>query len=562
MGQFLIILRYKLQAGLKRVFRLRFDAITRDFASVVVLSGFAIGIFFFGRFITSYLIYDAKIGLFLFHRFASMILFVFFLAINLGNLVVAYSTLYKSEEVGFLFTLPISSEKIFIVKFLDNFFHSSSTLFLIGLAVLAGYGSVFELSWTTYVLILLGLILPFMLLAAGIAVIILLGFMKLAARISLRRLIAGLLLLYLVFVFAFFRIMNPVRLTEQVMKFYPNVNEYFSQFDPKIVTYLPNHWVADSLLFLVRGELDGAIPYIQLLVLSMFASLITCGLLAYRLYYPTWLSSRELRLTGRGNRRFAFRLLDFQSPSPLQVQTEVLLKKDFWQFFREPSQWVHLLIMIFLVVVFIVSISNVELKMSIPFLQTVSYVLVMIFNGFLVASIALRFVFPAISMEGQSFWSIRTSPIRMGKIYWLKFLVSFVLVLIVAELLSVFSNYPLHRYGPLLITAVASSFCLTLGLVALTLGAGGLFANYREKNAIRVASSPGASLTFLIGLAFLSVIVITLFIPLHQYFEFLILKRGFLATALNPALLVIFGISIVVFCISSFLGLHSLHKDF
>ena len=32
---------------------------------------------------------------------------------------------------------------------------------------------------------------------------------------------------------------------------------------------------------------------------------------------------------------------------------ESILKREFWLFFREPSQWMHLLVMLFLITIFI-----------------------------------------------------------------------------------------------------------------------------------------------------------------------------------------------------------------
>src|SRR3990172_775795 len=157
MEQLLTVLGYKLWAAMKGVFGFRRSEVTREVASFLVLAGFSVAIFFFARFITSYLINEAHIGLFLFHRFLSMVLFVFFLAVNLGNMIVAYSTLYKSDEVDFLLSQPISFEKVFIIKFLDNFFRSSTTLFLVGTSVLAGYGSVFGMHWTFYLFVMAGL---------------------------------------------------------------------------------------------------------------------------------------------------------------------------------------------------------------------------------------------------------------------------------------------------------------------------------------------------------------------------------------------------------------------
>jgi ABC-2 type transport system permease protein len=562
MQQFLVIMRFKLWAAMKRVFGLRREVVTRELASFLVLAGFSVAVFFFARFVTSYLLNDAHIGLFLFHRFLSMVLFVFFLTINLGNMIVAYSTLYKSDEVGFLLAHPISFEKIFIIKFLDNFFHSSSTLFIVAISVLAGYGSVFSMPITFYLFVMLAMVLPFMLLAAALAVTFLLGLMKLATKMNVRRLIMILLIGYLSAVYLYFRLTNPMLLTEQVMKSYPDVNQYFSQFDPGFVAYLPNHWFANSLYFLVHGDTVTAISYVAVLLLATLGSLLLCLLVALRLYYPTWANARQLLFRKPSSTSTPARFLSFQTPSFLESQIEVLLKKEFWQFFREPSQWLHLLIVFFLIVVFVTSIVTLKLRMTIPFLQTVSYLIVMTFNGFLIASVALRFIFPAISLEGQAFWSIRTAPIDLKKVYWLKFLVGLVFVLAVAESLSFLSNFPLRRHGPLLLGTLGGALALSIGLVALNLGAGAYFADYREKNAIRVASSQGASLTFLLNIGFLMVPVLLLFIPIHRYFEHIILGRVYVGWPLYVAVSVVFAISVLIAGMASFVGLRSFERDF
>jgi ABC-2 type transport system permease protein len=305
-----------------------------------------------------------------------------------------------------------------------------------------------------------------------------------------------------------------------------------------------------------------AISYVAVLILATLGSLLLCFLAALRLYYPTWVNARQLVFQKPSPTSTRARLFAFQTPSFLDSQIEVLLKKEFWQFFREPSQWLHLLVVFFLIVVFVTSIVTLKLKMTIPFLQTVSYLIVMTFNGFLIASVALRFIFPAISLEGQAFWSIRSAPIDLRKVYWLKFLIGLVFVLIVAESLSFLSNYPLREHSPLLLGTLGGSLALSIGLVALNLGAGAYFADYREKNAIRVASSQGASLTFLLNIGFLMVPILLLFIPIHRYFEHIILGRAYLEWPLHVALALVFAISVLIAVMASFVGLRSFDRDF
>ncbi len=52
-----------------------------------------------------------------------------------------------------------------------------------------------------------------------------------------------------------------------------------------------------------------------------------------------------------------------------------------------------------------------NLKAYNEYLKTIVYLIVTLFNVFLVASLSLRFVFPLISLEGEALWKIRSAPI-------------------------------------------------------------------------------------------------------------------------------------------------------
>jgi hypothetical protein len=54
---------------------------------------------------------------------------------------------------------------------------------------------------------------------------------------------------------------------------------------------------------------------------------------------------------------------------------------------------------------------------------------------------------------------------------------------------------------------------------------GGLFADFREKNPVRIASSQGASLSFLLSLAYLAIVVVISIIPIQQFYFSLIFRK-------------------------------------
>jgi ABC-2 type transport system permease protein len=561
MRDLLLVLRVRATGFRAGVFAWDWQTVLKNISSALIFGGFAVGVFYFTRFTATYLLYEAHVGQFLFHRFLSMMLYVFFITVNLGNMIVSYSTVYKSQEVSFLMAMPISHARVFLVKFIDNFFYSSSTLSLVGISVLLGYGSVFGVPWYFTLFSALFVMMPFMLIAGILAVMLLMSLIRIATRIGVRLLIALMITIYLSAIYLYFRITNPVQLVQEVMRHYPDVNEYFGYLDPPLVRYLPNHWVTEFLYWSVNGQGARALPYFTLLFLTMTGLIVLAGIMAKKFYYRTWLAASDAEAMRGPRRGFRLRFMEFGSSWGVTPQTEVLVKRDFWTFFREPSQWLHLMLMMLLLMIFLVSIGSLELRLAQPFMQAVSFLTIFLFNGFLVASIALRFVFPAVSLEGDVFWAVRTSPLSLSKLYWHKFILAVVFLLIVGEGLAVASVALLRDDPALILLSAASTFFVILALIGLNLGAGSYFAVYNEKNPIRVASSQGASLTFLASMVFLTAVAALLILPLTGYFERLI-RYGITGMEWIALPVTVIGIVSMLICITfTTVGLRAIRRD-
>jgi ABC-2 type transport system permease protein len=216
------------------------------------------------------------------------------------------------------------------------------------------------------------------------------------------------------------------------------------------------------------------------------------------------------------------RIFSLEKKSKIDLQSSVLLKKELWQFVREPSQWIHLGIITLLVLLFMASISHINLRQNMPFLQTVSYMVVLLFNSFLIVSIALRFVYPSMSIEGPNFWSILSAPVRRKKIFMLKYWLWLLPVLFLSELLVLFSNRSLMEYPVLVNSAAILTSAVACFSVSLNLGLGSYFADYKEKNPIRVASSQNATLIFLLCIIYLTILVASTFFPLNGFFGYIL----------------------------------------
>ena len=519
--QFLHILSFKLRTLSKVISEPSIVNLTRHGATLVVFGGFAVGVYFCAAITTSYVLNTAHLGLFLLHRFLAMLLFVFFLSINVGNIVVSYATFYRSAEMNYLLTKPISHLQVFIIKFLDNFFYSSTAFLLIGVAVLLGYGSYFHLPWYSYIQVSLFMLFPFMLTAGSLSVMMLLLLMSFAHVIGVRTIVGFLIGIYLFVLYGYFSLTNPLRLVSSVMSYFPNVDQNFANLEPGFVHYLPNQWIAESLYWTARGDQAYALSYTILLVLTSAAVFGLMLLMARKLFYRSWIASLQLRTMGES--RLPIRnLYSLTRPSRIDPQWSVLIRKEIWQFVREPSQWIHLATVAMLITTFVVSILQIDLRQSLPLYQALSYLVILLFNGFLVASIALRFVFPIVSIEGVNFWAVLSAPLNRSNVFWLKLLLPLVPTLVLSEILVVVAHHSFLRYPGLLVAASLLMFSMTAALIALNYGAAWFFTDFREKNPIRIASSQSATLTFLASVVYLTVIVAVLFLPLHGYFSYLL----------------------------------------
>jgi hypothetical protein len=177
----------------------------------------------------------------------------------------------------------------------------------------------------------------------------------------------------------------------------------------------------------------------------------------------------------------------------------------------------------------------------------------------MVAALSLRFVFSLISLEGETVWKIRSSPLDHKSFLIKRLLVYFALIFILGQLITFFANCQ-FPYELSIIGQINSTFII-ISIVSLNFGMGGYFSNYKEKNPIRIASSQGASLTFLLILLYLVLLIALLFIPVYNYFQS---AHSYLITPLHDMILtslILFVLSLIIAFVFINLGIKSFRRD-
>jgi ABC-2 type transport system permease protein len=230
-------------------------------------------------------------------------------------------------------------------------------------------------------------------------------------------------------------------------------------------------------------------------------------------------------------------------------------------FIREPSQYIHFFVLLFLIGVFIFSVAGIKfVGLGNYNLQTMIYLSLFLFNLLFISTLSLRFIFPIISLEGQAFWKMKSSPVQNNLFLKSKIVIFSSFILLIALSLSFFSNY---KFG-IILTAFSALITLlaAMTIISINFGMGGSYTNFKEKNAIRLSSSQGASLSFLINIVYMLFLVIILYKPLSGLFLSIMIKQTFALSTFYWSLIPISIIS--SFLIFAFIKIakNSIQKDF
>jgi ABC-2 type transport system permease protein len=196
-----------------------------------------------------------------------------------------------------------------------------------------------------------------------------------------------------------------------------------------------------------------------------------------------------------------------------------LLVKDLKIFLRDVSQWSQLLLLLALVMIYLYNFRVLDLQ-HVPymsgFIKNVYAFVNLGMAGFVLATVAVRFVFPAVSAEGAAFWIIRTSPVSLHDFLWSKFWTGFVPVLVLTETLTIAANELLGVDPLLKVVAACAIVLLSLALVGLATGLGARYPRFAADPS-QVAGSYGGVMFMTLAVLLIIVMIVLLGWPSTTY---------------------------------------------
>jgi ABC-2 type transport system permease protein len=175
------------------------------------------------------------------------------------------------------------------------------------------------------------------------------------------------------------------------------------------------------------------------------------------------------------------------------VRRRELVLKELRVFFRDTTQWSQLILLAVLVVVYVFNVKFLPLsgegisdvlRNVIPFCN-------LLVAGFVLASIAARFIFPGVSLEGRTFWLLRASPLDVRDLLWAKYWVGTLPLLTLALALVAVTDALLRVNAFVFAVSVFTITFLTFAIAALALCFGTVFPQFETENAAQIPTSFG-----------------------------------------------------------------------
>ncbi len=484
----------------------------------VLAVGFGSAVFAFFYRALSYFLSVPDFGPVLTYKLLGMVFVTFFSILLFSNIVTTLSTFFLSRELDRLVAAPVPLRRLFYARLAETVIDSSWMLLVFALPAFIAYGVVHSTGPLFYLATAL-VLPPFALIPAALGVMTTTLLVNVFPARRTKDILVLLSVVAVALLYLLFRLVRPERLVNP--EGFADFGAFLAAMRTPDASFLPSTW-ATEILFPLLGLRDGSpLFYFALLVTTAAVAVMACEAVVTRLFLRGWTKAqegRQARFTGHALWERALRLLT----APLPRQTRMLVIKEVKTFFRDTSQWSQLILLAALVVVYLYNFSVLPLQgsplVTFYFKNVIAFVNLAL-AAFVIASVAARFVFPSFSMEGRALWLLKGAPIPTRRLFWAKFWVGAVPLLVFGQILVLATNSYLQVMPFMMWLSAATLFGLVLAIVALALAVGATYPNLDADNAAKVAASAGGLVFMVLCMSFIGLVVVLEAWPVYAVFS-------------------------------------------
>jgi ABC-2 type transport system permease protein len=453
----------------------------------------------------------AEIGAFLATKLLGLILLSLFGILILSNVVTALSSFFLAKDLDLLVAAPVDWLRLYASKLIDTSLHSSWMVVLVAVPILTAYGLSYH-GGVLFPLLAVGVMLPALLIPSALGSALTLLLVNIFPAKRTRDILSVIAVVAAAGVLLALRLIRPERLTRP--EGFRSLVEFISVLRTPASPWLPSEWAAQGIMSWLNGNLDLLPIY---LLWSTAAASVVVGATLHRYLYPRGFTKSQ-ESGGQATGAEAGRGLMKWLLAPWGVVRYQLLLKEMRTFFRDTTQWSQLILLGVLVVVYVFNVKFLPLHgpgMTF-FLSNVIPFVNIVLAGFVIASIAARFVFPGVSLEGRTLWLLRSSPLDMRMLLWSKFWVGTLPLLVLALVLIFVTGVLMEVDAFMLAVSVGTITLLTFGIAGLALGFGALFPRFETENAAQIPTSFGGLLLMMSAVVLIGAVVIAEAQPIYR----------------------------------------------
>ena len=428
----------------------------------------------------------AELGDYLIRIGLSWLFLTFLSFLAFSGVVSALSTFFLSDDLRLVVASPVSARRVFHARFARTLAQAGWMVVVFLVPVLTGIGLAKCAPWS-FVAVATLTVAPFVVIPVGLGAAVTLLLVNVFPARRARDILMLMGLVFATSLVILMRVIQPERLLR--VESMPVVTDFFATLQSPVTPLLPSFWAGEAIF----AGLQGAPDWLHLGALWTTAAAVVVGLAAAfeRWHFAGYSKAQEARKARFAEWRVVDGLVGLLPMGPVRRQ---LLVKDLKVFLRDVSQWSQLLLLLALVLVYLYNFRVLDLD-KIPymsgFLKNVYAFLNLGMAGFVMATVTVRFVFPAVSAEGAAFWIIRTAPISLRDFLWSKFWTGLVPVLVLTECLTIVGNELLGTDPFLKWVAAVSVAFMSFALVGLAAGLGARYPRFAADNPSQVAGSYG-----------------------------------------------------------------------
>jgi ABC-2 type transport system permease protein len=471
---------------------------------------FAYGIYAGSAWFLRHVMEVELIGQLIPRKLMSLVMLILLSILLISTTISAFSIFFLSDDLQLLMSAPVPVGPLYFARLAEMVVHSSWMVLFFGLPVFLAFGTSFGAPWIYYLAV--GLLFPALILIPGaLGAIIAVVLTRLFSARRSRDLLVVLVVLGFVSVYLLIRTMRPERLLDEAG--FGTMMEFLDMFRTPESRYLPTQWMTEFLFPLLQGRASpGWLPALG--VWSTAGGLCALsGWIGTALYLDAYDRAQVGRVRHSAFRAGGQRLLGpwlDRLVRPSGRLTGPLLVKDIRVFLRDTNQWLQLLLLGALAAVYVLNFSYLKLaEFSWFTLYTINHAMV----GLVLAGVAVRFVFPAVSLEGRAWWVVRSAPVELKDFLHSKLLIHFAPLAGLGVFLSVLSCVVIGAPLAFAVGSVALVSTAALCISAIGVGIGAVYPKFEAENPAKIPTGVGGVAFMISSMTFVLVFLLTSVYP-------------------------------------------------